>query len=255
MKKQFLLITIAVLTSAFQLPIDTPTVESINARYFHILPSDKNILTVDVRLDEFKTSIAQISAKLLSNGEKLAAKQFANLYAKVTYNKSADSIRVDLSPFTLNEKSPLYKSTEQFTSGYKKTVKGSFQTIKSTIMNAIINGYVSKPKIEIQQDKVIVHVDKNGSKELYTFSNNFRDIKLLASSKAAAINATMTTTKMQDKILISTFDFVSKQANATLKFTYATNTKTIVLKQLHTDSEVASKKHKFTFQFSNWVFK
>ncbi len=252
MKKIILFLSVALAISSFREPTAKPTAESINAKYFYILPKDKNVLSFEARLKEFEPTKAQISAKLLRDGDTILAKQIANLHGTVKYVKSIDSVFVELTPFEVDEKSPIYKGAEQIKSGYKSALLGCFQTIKTPIVNPFIGEYVSEPTIEFKKGNLLATVNKKAVKENYIFSNNYRDIKLTAISDDVKMDATIKAEKAGNTLLINYVDFASTQIKAKINFTYSTDNNHIELQQLHMDAEMSPMKYSITVLFSNW---
>jgi hypothetical protein len=255
MNKIFLILSIVVISCSCNSQKSIPTVESINGKYYNILPNDKNIITVNVKLREFESSFSQISAKALSIGDTALARQILTLHTKVTYDRFKDTIIVDLSPIYVNENSPLFKGVEQIKSGFKTSVLGCFQQIKSSVFNEIISGYISKPTIETQSDNVIVNVIKKDNTELYTFSNDYKEIKLQANYPEQEISGVLKAQDINKFLVINYMELVTPQFKLYLNFKYGNTTEKITLQELNSKVEMPGMNYSVTFLFWNWEIK
>lgn len=256
MNKLFLFFSIVLIASYCKSQNNIPTVESINGKYYNIMPKDKNIMTVNVKIKEFESALTEVSTKALILGDTVLAKNLLDLHTKVIYDRAKDTIIVDLSPVSINENSPLFEGVEKIKLGFKTSVFGCFLQIKSSILNDIISGYILKPNIEIQSDSIIVSVIKKDNTELYKFSKDYKEIRFEAKYPEQEFNGLFKAKTLNNKVLIINYiELITSQFKIYLDFKYEKKAKKIILQELKSKGEMPGISYSLTYLFWNWDIK
>lgn len=232
-----------------------PTLASINKRYFNIMPNDKNLLNVKVKIINFDTVLAQVSEQALSIGDTLFAKQLVGLHAMVSYNRELDSIWVELTPLEVEESSPYYKGVVQLKSGYITTVRGCFMQLSASILNQLIFKYQSTPSIKNDLDTVFVNVDRREYTDFYKFSNNYKNINIRSNIKGQVYKSSITAIEMYNTMLINSIDLIAPTLTSQLNFKYSNNNQIIQLQEINSKVAMPGVNVNVTFTLWDWEMK
>ena len=128
--------------------------------------------------------------------------------------------------------------------------------IKSSIINDIIEKYVTEPKIKNQSDKIIVNVTKKDTKETYTFLNDYKEIKVAGEmNNNQKFDATLTAKEINSILVIDYMEFIMTQMKTKLYYSYGNENGNLRLSELKMKSEMPGMNLEYTFVFSKWMIK
>lgn len=254
MKNSILAIALFFLIGSSNSQNNISSVKGINSYFKHLMPIGKTNAIVDISISEFQPAIDQAAKMANDVNDTVLSKQLSNFFARVNYNILKDSISVELSPLKGSENPTVNQGLEQFKSGYYQTVFGGFLQIKSIIFRDVIDGYISEPTIENLQDNVIVNVVKKESNETYTFSPDFKDVKISGTTKGVIMNGLLKSHEIEGGLVVNYAEFIMPQIKGYLYFTYSTNGDIILPSTIMIKNEMPSMKISLTYSCSRWTF-
>lgn len=231
-----------------------PTAEFVNSHYYNLLPQGKSKLSVIVTVMELQEVLKQVINPLYAKGDTLLAKQFSDLHATLTYDKTIDSVTILLSPLDVDESSAFFEGSENIKAGYYDMVSGAFMQFRSLLIDGLLSSKQSENEIISESDKTSVDVIKNGSQIKYTFSNDYKEVTMSGSIDNQKITGLIKANALGDKLVFNYQEFTTPQLKSIINISYYQEGNTILPSGVAIKNEMKPMSVEMTMVFSEWEF-
>lgn len=231
-----------------------PTAKSINSRYYNLLPEGISRLTVNITVKEMKESMESIVNQLYQNGDTLLASQLDGLHTTLTYDRTSDSVNILVSPFEVDESSPMFEGSQNIKKGYHDMISGAFMQFRSLLIDGLLSDNPTENEIKSESDNITVDfVDAEGQYR-YTFSNDYKEVQFSGYSNNEYITGLIKARDLADKLVFDYQELITPQIKSILNITYSQEGKTVLPLEIAIKNEIKPMIAEFTLEFSGWKF-
>jgi len=231
-----------------------PTVESINSRYYNLLTEGKSRLSVKITVKELHETLEPLANQLYQNGDTLLARQLNDLHATLIYDKTIDSVNILISPFEVDESSPMFEGSKNIKIGYHDMISGAFMQFRSILIDGLLSSNLTENGIKLVSDKITVDVIEEGSQTKYTFSNDYKEVEMSGSFENQQLTGLITAREIGNQLVFDYQEMVTPQMKSILNISYFQEGKTILPKEIVMKNEIKPMNIEFTLVFSEWKF-